>query len=610
MSDEALLALDIGTRKVTALLVRREGSGMRVVASGTVEHSGRAMAAGQVEDVPKTAETVRAVLADLARRAGPLPGRAAVAVAGRNLRTAAGSAHHALDRRRPVSAQDMAWVEQAALRAAVAGPGGDAARGLRHLQCVGFVPVRWELDGVACDNPLDRAAAEIFVEVLATFLPRRVPEDLASVLEAVGLQADTITLEPIAALQAVIPPSLRRFNVALVDVGAGTSDIVAVREGIVRAFGMVPSAGDSVTDALCDHFLLDFVEAERLKRAAHAGERAVVRDIFGRELDVEPERVLEILRPAVESLARAVAAPLLELCGERPQAILCVGGGSLARGFTETLAAAAGMPLERVGVRAPEGVHLQDLPAAQSATPFGIALMACSGSGLRLRRCFLNGAAVHLIDSGSAPTILTALQAAGVAPQKIFGPPGLARTYTYNGALRAARGGAGFPASFELNGAAASLDAPVSDGDRISFEPGGAGAEGRVSLGEALAGEGIRAEDVGGAVDVFVDGRPAAWDMELRDLAEVTVGRRESPERRQPPPRPAVMSAKSWRVVANGSPLILDWSRREGRPLVCDVLAAMSRPSSVRRIRMLVDGREAGFSSPIEENAEISVCFD
>ena len=69
---------------------------------------------------------------------------------------------------------------------------------------------------------------------------------------------DALTLEPIAAINVLIPPSMRRLNVALVDIGAGTSDIAITDLSTVMAYGMVPIAGDEVTEAISDQYLLDF----------------------------------------------------------------------------------------------------------------------------------------------------------------------------------------------------------------------------------------------------------------------------------------------------------------------------------------------------------------
>ncbi len=77
---------------------------------------------------------------------------------------------------------------------------------------------------------------------------------------------EALTLEPIAAINVLVPPSMRRLNVALVDIGAGTSDIAITNHNTVVSYGMVPVAGDEITEALSNHYLLDFPVAEQAKR--------------------------------------------------------------------------------------------------------------------------------------------------------------------------------------------------------------------------------------------------------------------------------------------------------------------------------------------------------
>jgi len=88
------------------------------------------------------------------------------------------------------------------------------------------------------------------VKVVATFLPSHVVEAMLSVLRKVNLTITHLTLEPIAAVNITVPEDLRILNIALVDVGAGTSDIAISKEGTIIAYGMVPLAGDEITEAI------------------------------------------------------------------------------------------------------------------------------------------------------------------------------------------------------------------------------------------------------------------------------------------------------------------------------------------------------------------------
>ena len=138
-----------------------------------------------------------------------------------------------------------------------------------------------------------------------------------------------LTLEPIAAINVLIPPTMRRLNVALVDIGAGTSDIALTDSGTVIAYGMVPIAGDEITEAISDYLLLDFPLAEEAKRKLIHHEVITVKDILGFETDISKEEVIEHIKPALERLADSISQEILSLNNNQsPKAVMLVGGGS------------------------------------------------------------------------------------------------------------------------------------------------------------------------------------------------------------------------------------------------------------------------------------------
>ncbi len=75
-------------------------------------------------------------------------------------------------------------------------------------------------------------------------------EGLYSVISKAGLEVGNITLEPIAAINVAIKEELRLLNLALIDIGAGTSDIAITKDGKIMAYAMTSQAGDEITEAL------------------------------------------------------------------------------------------------------------------------------------------------------------------------------------------------------------------------------------------------------------------------------------------------------------------------------------------------------------------------
>ncbi len=467
-----LFALDIGTRKVAGLVVEPCGRGLRVLAARMQEHPDRSMIDGQVHKVEAVAAVVAEVKAALEAELGRKLTSAAVAAAGRTLLTQQGGARRRLPFPAEVPREILLELELEAVRQAQATLQAGQQPGTLH--CVGFSLTRQRLDGQTLDEVAGHRGQEIEVEVLATFLPRQVVDSLLVVLRRAGLQAASLTLEPIAALEAVLPVDLRRLNLALVDIGAGTSDIAITREGSVFAYAMVTQAGDELTERLCDHYLLSFQEAERLKRRldAPAGTPLEATTILNQKLQVTVADVKRALAADLAQLAEAIARPIQELNGGSPRAVVMVGGGSSLPGLGEAVAAALQLEPNRVGVRGPETIAGVENPTSslhgiEGVTPLGIALTALRGRGLKFLNAQVNQQTVQLLALHERPTVFDALLHAGLEVRKLYPRPGRALTYTLNGDLKILPGTLGEPARLEVDGKPAILDTPVTEGSRV-----------------------------------------------------------------------------------------------------------------------------------------------
>ncbi|MGZ4113128.1 MAG: cell division protein FtsA, partial [Tumebacillaceae bacterium] len=237
-TGEPIFALDIGTRSVVGLVAELTADGrLQVLATEIQEHSTRAMLDGQIHDVVEVAEIIRKVKTRLEEQVGPLR-KVAVAAAGRALKTVRTRVDRDLNNQRfsqdDVLTLELTAVQQAERKLQDMTP--DAAR----YHCVGYTVLHYLLDDSVIGSLVDQWGLNASVEIIATFLPRVVIDSLQIALERAGLEMAALTLEPIAAINALIPPTMRKLNLALVDIGAGTSDIALTAEGTVVAYGMVP----------------------------------------------------------------------------------------------------------------------------------------------------------------------------------------------------------------------------------------------------------------------------------------------------------------------------------------------------------------------------------
>ena len=100
------------------------------------------------------------------------------------------------------------------------------------------------------------------------------------------------------------------LNIALVDVGAGTSDISITREGSIIAYGMIPYAGDELTEVIVQHYLVDFKTAEEMKLASTTEEEITFKDIMSISHTVPAKEVWDLVAPVVDKITTEVAAKI------------------------------------------------------------------------------------------------------------------------------------------------------------------------------------------------------------------------------------------------------------------------------------------------------------
>lgn len=105
-------------------------------------------------------------------------------------------------------------------------------------------------------------------------------DGLYAAVNQAGLEVANLTLEPIAAINVAIPESYRLLNIALVDIGAGTSDISITKDGSIIAYGMIPLAGDELTELIVQNYLVDFKTAEYIKLQSTTEEEITYKDIM------------------------------------------------------------------------------------------------------------------------------------------------------------------------------------------------------------------------------------------------------------------------------------------------------------------------------------------
>src|SRR5690625_3727624 len=222
--NEKLFALDIGTRSVVGIMLEKLDDHYRVLDIISKEHQERSMLDGQIHNIPDVAKVISQVKEELELKHGPLE-KVSVAAAGRALKTKKSAFKKDIADSRLITNDDIIHLQLAAVQQAQYDLAKDKKEESTDYYCVGYSVLHYYLDDQEIGSLIDQQGKTVSVEIIATFLPKVVIESLLSALKRADLEMEALTLEPIAAIQVLIPTSMRRLNVALVDIVTGTREI-------------------------------------------------------------------------------------------------------------------------------------------------------------------------------------------------------------------------------------------------------------------------------------------------------------------------------------------------------------------------------------------------
>ncbi len=593
-SHEDIFALDIGTRSIIGIVGRMEGERFRVLALEKENHDQRAMLDGQIEDIDRVAEVAAAVRKRLEARLQMRLNRVCVAAAGRALQSERGTFS--------LEFEDVQMISEEMVNQLEAGAASDAERTLIAEQdqkferffMVGYTVVRYATDGYTLSSLREHKGRLFEAEVMATFLPQEVVESLYAVVGKLGLEVASLTLEPIASLNAAIPADIRLLNLALVDIGAGTSDIAVCRDGSVVGYTMATMAGDEVTEQLMRKYLIDFQTGERIKTEMSRGGVSRFEDILGMEHEVSAEELWEIVEPESRALAMEIAGRIMELNGKPPAAAFLAGGGSKLKGLAKQVAAELKLEETRVviaGRHFARSAFSEDyqLDDPEYSTPLGIAISAAMGLINDSYVVLLNGKPAKLFRSGTL-TVRDILLMNGYHYADLIGRSGANLNVKVNGERRFIKGRPAVPPVMTVNGELAELSTVVRAGDAIAFEPAKAGRDAsrvlKDILGEdymgpilvngipakleqmAASGDEIWAEGLLEPEDEYKDELEDDLDGGPEAVPESPAGQAVSApqaEAAEPKPAPVVKRGESVSVTINGNPMILK-GKDDGEP--------------------------------------------
>jgi cell division protein FtsA len=90
-------------------------------------------------------------------------------------------------------------------------------------------------------------------------------ENIVKCVRRCGLEVDQLVLNPSASSHAVLTTDEKDLGVALVDIGAGTTDVAIFTDGAIRHTAVIPIAGDLITSDIAMALRTPTKDAEEIK---------------------------------------------------------------------------------------------------------------------------------------------------------------------------------------------------------------------------------------------------------------------------------------------------------------------------------------------------------
>lgn len=252
--SKMIVGLDIGTSKVVAIVgeVSPEGE-LSIVGLGS--HRSNGLKKGVVVNIESTVQSIQRAVEEAELMAGCQIHSVYVGIAGNHIRSLNSHGIVAI-KDREVFQQDLERVIDAAQAVAI-----PADQRILHI-----LPQEYLIDeqeGVK--EPLGMSGVRLEAKVHLVTCAVNAAQNIEKCIRRCGLDVEDIILEQLASSYAVLTEDEKELGVCLVDIGGGTTDIAIFTEGSIRHTGVIPIAGDQVTNDIAMALRTPTQYAEEIK---------------------------------------------------------------------------------------------------------------------------------------------------------------------------------------------------------------------------------------------------------------------------------------------------------------------------------------------------------
>ena len=386
-TDDMMTAIDVGTTKVCVITGRKKArGGIDVMGYATVQSRG--LRKGSVTDIDATAYAIRRAVEQVEEETGYQVESAFVGVTGAHV-----SFQNRRDKLSPSSGAGVITADSLARQASLFGKVGDP----QH-QMIQAVRTSYAVDGEeGIRNPIGMHSDNIEVETHVVVGLSELIEKVEKAVELADVKMTSMVMEPIASGMAVLSEEEKEKGVVMVDMGGGTTDLVAFKEGQICYTGAIPVAGFQFTNDIAMMFNTYYEAAESAKIRFGSAELYSTREneelefpVKGRDmrLKVRGNEISQLTRQRAQELAKLIGLKLDKagLDEETRSRVVLTGGASNLQGMDVLMRNTLSQWTTSVQVRrgTPEsaGKMPDDLSDATYSTGVGMLLWAAANDGL------------------------------------------------------------------------------------------------------------------------------------------------------------------------------------------------------------------------------------
>ena len=335
LNDNHIVALDIGTEFVNALVAEIHDDEIRVIGVGRARQEVSDMHSGAIADIASVVQNCETALIEAEDQAEIQAKKAVIGIAGELVKGATNTIKYRRPQpNRPLDEAEMEFIidkiqERAQLKAQreIALETGNQEA---EIKLVNSAIVGIHIDGYKVSNPIGFQGKDVSIQIYTAFAPTVHIGAIERVANELALDLIAVAAEPFAVARSVVgSDSSSSFTAILADVGGGTTDIAVVNDGGVEGTKMFGIGGRSFTNQIANEMGLSYKNAEKLK--VNLSNDKLKSNIAQQAMDAI-ENTLDVWVSGVE-----LALSDFENIDYLPSRILLCGGGSSLESLTERL---------------------------------------------------------------------------------------------------------------------------------------------------------------------------------------------------------------------------------------------------------------------------------